>query len=166
MENKHPYTDSAMRYDMANHRYILEVDHVRTALNINLEDVLEAGGSADRANAARVFLDRVSRTIYAYILSATPTPRKRERDLALCPEYRAALRVAMEEQAIYTLNNGELGAWSGVNLDTGAVIDRAAIRAAEIAPRAEDVLIAYGVYSPAFSRFAREIVPRYEEEGY
>ena len=42
MENKKPYTDSAMRYDMTNHRYILEVDHVRTALNINLEDVLEA----------------------------------------------------------------------------------------------------------------------------
>ena len=166
MEKKHPYNDSAMRYDMTNHRYVLEVDHVRNALNINLEDELEAGGSADRANAARVFLDRVSRTIYDYILSATPTPRKREMDLALCPEYRAALRVAMEEQAVYILNNGELGAWSGVNLDTGAVIDRAAIRAAEIAPRAEDVLIVYGVYSPAFSRYTREIVPRYEEEGY
>ena len=111
-------------------------------------------------------LDRVSRQIYAFCLRATPTPYKREQMMALDPAKRVAIRDAMAEQLIYVLNNGDLSAYTGVNIETGATIDPARMRAAEIAPLARDVLLTHGLCSPSFSLYDRDITPRYSEEGY
>jgi hypothetical protein len=86
--------------------------------------------------------------------------------MALDPAKRVAIRDAMAEQLIYVLNNGDLSAYTGVNIETGATIDPARMRAAEIAPLARDVLLTHGLCSPSFSLYDRDITPRYSEEGY
>jgi hypothetical protein len=136
-------------------------------MNRNLSEILaDHGGASDTANEAGILLDRVSRQIYAFCLRATPTPYKREKMMALDAAKRVAIRDAMAEQLVYVLNNGDMSAYTGVNIDTGATIDPARMRAAEIAPLARDVLLTHGLFSPSFSLYDRDITPRYSEEGY
>lgn len=162
-----PYSDDHMIYDTADHRYKLTEAFVIQRMNRNLSEILaDHGGASDTANEAGILLDRVSRQIYAFCLRATPTPYKREQMMALDPAKRVAIRDAMAEQLIYVLNNGDLSAYTGVNIETGATIDPARMRAAEIAPLARDVLLTHGLCSPSFSLYDRDITPRYSEEGY
>lgn len=162
-----PYSDDHMIYDTADHRYKLTEAFVTQRMNRNLSEILaDHGGASDTANEAGILLDRVSRQIYAFCLRATPTPYKREQMMALDATKRVAIRDAMAEQLVYVLNNGDLSAYTGVNIDTGATIDPARMRAAEIAPLARDVLLTHGLCSPSFSLYDRDITPRYSEEGY
>ena len=162
-----PYSDDHMIYDTDDHRYKLTEAYVVQRMNRNLSEILAVnGGASDTANEAGILLDRVSRQIYAFCLRATPTPYKREQMMALDPAKRVAIRDAMAEQLVYILNNGDLSAYTGVNIETGATIDPARMRAAEIAPLARDVLLTHGLCSPSFSLYDRDITPRYSEEGY
>lgn len=162
-----PYSDDHMIYDTDDHRYKLTEAYVVQRMNRNLSEILAVhGGASDTANEAGILLDRVSRQIYSYCLRCTPTPYKREQVMATDHAKRVAIRDAMAEQLIYVLNNGDLSAYTGVNIETGATIDPARMRAAEIAPLARDVLLTHGLCSPSFSLYDRDITPRYSEEGY
>lgn len=162
-----PKSDDHFTYDASAHRYKLTEQGVLQRLNRNLGDVLAVnGGAFDPRNEPNILLDRVSRQIYGYIYNTTITPKRKERELALNPAYRVPLMEAMEEQLIYVLNNGDLSAYTGINIETGTAIDPARMRAAEIAPLARDVLLTHGLCSPSFSLHDREITPRYSEEGY
>ena len=163
-----PYSDDHMIYDTADHRYRLTELYVLQRMNRNLSAILaDHGGASDTANEAGVLLDRISRQIYAYCLRSTPTPYKREQVMATDHAKRVAIRDAMAEQLVYVLNNGDLSAYTGVNLDTGATIDPNRMRMAEIAPMARDILITHGLATPTFSLLNdRDITPRYSEEGY
>ena len=162
-----PYSDDHMIYDAADHRYRLTETYVIQRMNRNLSAILaDHGGASDTANEEDILLDRISRQIYAYCLRCTPTPYKREQMMATDHGKRIAIRDAMAEQLIYVLNNGDLSAFTGVNLDTGATIDPSRMRASEIAPLARDILITHGLASTAFSMYGADITPRYSEEGY
>ncbi len=162
-----PYSDDHMIYDTADHRYKLTEAYVIQRMNRNLSAILaDHGGASDTANEAGVLLDRISRQIYAFCLRSTPTPYKREQMMALDHTKRVAIRDAMAEQLTYILNNGDLSAYTGVNIETGSSIDPVRMRQAEIAPLARDILITYGLASPSFSLFDRDVTPQYEEEGY
>ena len=162
-----PYSDENMRYDTAEHRYVLTEDFVHNRMNRDLSAVLaDHGGASDTANEADILLDRISRQIYAYCLRSTPTPYRREQMMALDHTKRIAIRDAMAEQLVYILNNGDLSTYTGVNVDTGASIDPHRMRQAEISPVAKDLLAIYGLSSPSFSVYDMEITPRYDEEGY
>lgn len=163
-----PYSDDHMIYDTADHRYRLTELYVLQRMNRNLSAILaDHGGASDTANEAGVLLDRISRQIYAYCLRCTPTPYKREQVMATDHAKRVAIRDAMAEQLVYVLTNGDLSAYTGVNLDTGATIDPNRMRLAEIAPLARDILMTHGLASPAFSlQYDKDITPRYSEEGY
>lgn len=163
-----PYSDDHMIYDTADHRYRLTELYVLQRMNRNLSAILaDHGGASDTANEAGVLLDRISRQIYAYCLRNTPTPYKREQVMATDHAKRVAIRDAMAEQLVYVLTNGDLSAYTGVNLDTGATIDPNRMRMAEIAPMAKDILVTHGLASPTFSLlYDRDITPRYSEEGY
>ena len=163
-----PYSDDHMIYDTADHRYRLTELYVLQRMNRNLSAILaDHGGASDTANEAGVLLDRISRQIYAYCLRTTPTPYKREQVMATDHAKRVAIRDAMAEQLVYVLTNGDLSAYTGVNLDTGATIDPNRMRMAEIAPMAKDILVTHGLASPTFSLlYDRDITPRYSEEGY
>ena len=162
-----PFTDEQMEYDRTEHRYRLTESYVLKRLNRNLSALLaDHGGASDTSNETRVFLDRVSRQIYGYCYRCTPYPKARERMMALDESKRGAIRDAMAEQMIYILNNGDLSAYTGVNVETGATIDPYRMRASEIAPMARDILLVAGISSPSFNVRSREITPDYTGEGY
>ncbi len=164
---QHPYSDTYMTYDTVSHRYKLTETYVLQAMNRNLSDMLaEHGGASDTANEATVLLDRVSRQIYAYVMRCTATPNKRQREMALDATLRAHIQEAMAEQLVYIVTNGDLAAYSGVNLDTGMTIDPARMRDAEIAPMAKDILVRCGLGSVSIRLGERDIDPEYEKEGY
>lgn len=161
-----PKTDNHLTYDTAVHRYKLTELGVLQRLNRNLGDVLADNGEAsDPRNEPNILLDRVSRQIYGYVLSHTATPRRRERQMALDPAYRAPIMEAMEEQLIYILSNGDLSAFNGVNLDTGMTVDASRMRMSEIAPMARDILARCGLLSVVID-CRQDIIPKYEVEGY
>ena len=160
------FDNNEMFYDKRKHRYILTTECVLEDMNIDLGVVLNTSDVADTANAAKNLLDRVSMLVYRYIYKVVPFRYKAERALALEDEYRAPICEAMKEQLLYILNNGDFSALSGVNLESGMVIDQARLREAEIAPIARDILIDAGVLRAYIPKLEREIIPRYEEEGY
>ena len=161
-----PYSDNHLTYDASVHRYKLTELGVLQRLNRNLGDVLaDNGGASDPRNEPNILLDRVSRQIYGFIYSHTAAPLRREREMALNPAYRAALMEAMEEQLIYILNNGDMSAHTGINLDTGMTVDPTRMRQAEIAPMARDILTRCGLCSVVINYWT-DIVPDYEGEGY
>ena len=161
-----PKSDDHFTYDTSVHRYKLTEQGVLQRLNRNLGDVLAVnGGAFDRRNEPNILLDRVSQQIYGYIYNTTITPKRKERELALNPAYRIPLMEAMEEQLIYVLNNGDLSAYTGVNIETGVTIDPARMRAAEIAPMARDILARCGLTCAAITVWY-DITPDYKGEGY
>ena len=161
-----PYSDNYLTYDAAVHRYKLTELGVLQRLNRNLGDVLaDNGGASDTRNEPTIVLDRISRQIYGFIYSHTAAPLRREREMALNPSYRAPLMEAMEEQLIYILNNGDMSAHTGINLDTGMTVDPDRMRRAEIAPMARDILTRCGLCSVVINYWT-DIVPDYEGEGY
>lgn len=163
----YPYTDDYMIYDGTVHRYRLTELYVLRVLNRNLSDVLADNGAAsDVANEARALLDRISKQVYAYVLRCTATPSRRERAMAIDGSLRAPIMEAMAEQLIYIINNGDLSAYTGINLDSGMAIDPDRMRAAEIAPLAKDTLARCGLSSVVINPWERDIAPKYEEEGY
>ena len=161
-----PYSDNYLTYDYAVHRYKLTELGVLQRLNRNLGDVLaDNGGASDTRNEPSIVLDRVSRQIYGFVFSHTAAPLRREREMALNPAYRAPLMEAMEEQLIYILNNGDMSAHTGINLDTGMTVDPDRMRRAEIAPMARDILTRCGLLSVVID-YQRDITPDYEGEEY
>lgn len=161
-----PKSDTNLTYDASVHRYKLTELGVLQRLNRNLGDVLaDNGGASDPRNEPNIVLDRVSRQIYNYIYASTITPKRMERMLALDAAYREPIMAAMEEQLIYVLNNGDMTAHTGINLDTGMTIDPVRMRRAEIAPMARDILAQVGLTRLPIACW-RDITPDYEGEGY
>ena len=161
-----PYTDNTMRYDAAKHRYILTEDHVLEGMNIDLRDILNTSASADTANDVSRFLDRVSRIVYDYAYRVAALRFTTERSLALEDGARDFILRSMEEQLLYMLNNGDLSAYAGVNLQTGMSIDAKRLRSAEIAPLACDALMESGCICAVIPKYKTDIKPSYDTEGY
>ena len=86
--------------------------------------------------------------------------------MALDGSLRPYIMEAMAEQLIYILNNGDMSAFTGINIDTGTTIDPTRMRQAEIAPMAMDILARCGLANVRINPWERDIEPRYEEEGY
>lgn len=161
-----PYSNDHFTYDASVHRYKLTELGVLQRLNRNLGDVLaDNGGASDPRNEPMIVLDRVSKQIYGFIYSHTAAPMRREREMALNPAYRAPLMEAMEEQLIYIMTNGDLSAYTGVNLDTGMTVDPGRMRRAEIAPMARDILTRCGLCSVVIN-YNTDIIPDYDGEEY
>ena len=163
----YPMTDAHMSYDKTSHRYKLTELYVLQVLNRNLADIMaDDGAASDIAKEPSILLDRISRQIYGYCMRCSATPNLRERQMALDGGLRRFIMEAMSEQLIYILNNGDLSAYTGVNVDTGTTIDHARMRQAEIAPLALDILARCGLASVVINPWERDITPNYDEEGY
>jgi hypothetical protein len=161
-----PFNDNRMVYNFEKHRYVLTEEHVLETMNIDLRDVLNTSMSADVANAVDRFLDRVSREVYAFIYRTAAYTKRTERALAIEPQARDMLLGAMEEQLLYVMQNGDFSLYAGVNVQSGATVDRNRLRAAEIAPIACDLIMESGYACAVLKRHERDITPLYEEEGY
>lgn len=161
-----PYSDDKMVYNFEAHRYVLTEEYCSNQLNVNIAEVLNTAGVADIANAPERFLDRISRIIYSYIYSINAFKYETERKIAQTEQCRKPLMNAMGEQVLYTLNNGDFTAIAGVNAQTGATLDKKALRGAEIAPLSKDELINSGIVCAVRPRWLQDIIPLYDEEGY
>lgn len=161
-----PYSDNQMTYNERAHRYVLTQECVLEDMNIDLGAVLNTSDVADVAIAQEQFLDRVSRIIYSWIYSVNPLRFRTERELALNESHRPFILEAMKEQVLYILNNGDLTALSGINLDTGITTEESKKRASSIAPLSKDILIDAGIVKAFVPLYEREIVPNYQGEGY
>ena len=162
-----PISDALMSYDKTSHRYKLTELYVLQVLNRNLADVLADNGAAsDIAKEPSILLDRISKQIYGHCMRCTAAPYLRERRMALDILLRPHIAEAMAEQLIYVLNNGDLSAYTGINIDTGTAIDYNRMRVAEIAPLAKDILARCGLASVVINPWERDIEPKYDEEGY
>lgn len=163
----YPYSDDHMVYDHRKHRYILTEAFVLHELNRNLPAILaDSGEASDTLKEAKLLLDRVSKHIYDFVLSLTACPNARERSMAKDGYLRRYIMDAMAEQLIYVLTNGDLTAYTGINIDTGATIDPVRMRQAQIAPMAEYALVRCGLANVVISPYEREITPDYVKEGY
>lgn len=161
-----PYSNDQMVYNLNVHRYVLTQDFVLKKMNIDLTAVLNASDSADMANVAERFLDRVSSVIYAWIYSVNPFRFRTERELALNGKHRPFILEAMKEQILYVLNNGDFSALSGVNIDTGMAIEESRMQSARVSPMAKDILINADIVKAFVPMYEREIVPNYIGEDY
>ena len=160
------YDSTEMIYDKKKHRYILTEDCVLEDMNIDLGVVLNTSDVADIGNAPERLLDRVSSIIYEWIYSVNSFRFRTERELALNAEMRPFILEAMKEQLLYILNNGDLTALSGVNVDTGMTTDGRRKRSAEVSPLSKDILINANVVKACVPLYEREIIPNYTGEGY
>ncbi len=161
-----PYSDNQMTYNARAHRYVLKQECVLEDMNIDLGSVLNTSDVADIGNAPERLLDRVSAIIYSWIYSVNPFRFRTERELALNEKHRCFILEAMKEQLLYILNNGDLTAVSGVNVDTGLTIEEQRKRSSEVAPLAKDILINADIVKAFVPMYEREIVPNYSGEGY
>ena len=161
-----PYSDNLMTYNERVHRYVLTQECVLEDMNIDLGAVLNTSDVADIGNAPERLLDRVSMQIYEWIYSVNPFRFRTERELALHEKNRYFILEAMKEQLLYILNNGDLTAVSGVNIDTGMAIEEQRKRSSEVAPLAKDILINADIVKAFVPMYEREIVPNYSGEGY
>ena len=160
-----PYDDNYMMYDRREHRYVLTENFVREKMNIELSSLMDTSFSVDVTNEARLFLDRVSRTVYGYIYRLCPHRYAKERELAFDEKMRDVLRDAMAEQITYIIFNGDLSLYSGLNASGGGT-ESSRIRSAEIAPIVRDILTNTGVVRIAVPKREREIEPDYVGENY
>lgn len=160
-------TDNHCRYDKQKHRYILTAEYMLEVRNIDLYEELNTSGSvSDIAKMPDIILDRVSSQIYSYIYALSAYTFRTERELALNDKHRPHLIEAMAEQVIYTLNNGDISAYSGVNAVSGMSIDPHRMRMAEIAPMAKSILEARGLIRRGIQPFFLVDDPTYEQDGY
>lgn len=160
-------TDNHCRYDKQKHRYILTAEYMLEVRNIDLYEELNTSGSvSDVAKMPDIILDRVSSQIYSYIYANSAYTFRTERELALNDKHRPHLIEAMAEQVIYTLNNGDISAYSGVNAVSGMSIDPNRMRAAAIAPMAEQILETRGLIGRGIQPFFLVDDPTYETDGY
>ena len=173
-ENRYPYSDDAMTYTERWHRYVLTQQAVRDHLGVDLGEQLNTRGAVDRAAAAQMFLNTISREIYAFIYSCGSQNVVQEYLAAKHPAARDILFEAMLEQVSYTLLNGDIAKLSGIDVRKGTAMDRKALSVSQIAPVAKEILsrpldtvtpcLIYGGVSFRFYRAMR--LPAYEEEGY
>lgn len=161
-----PFTDDNMLYNYDKHRYILTEEFCSNELNVNIADVLNSAGTADKANNAEKFLDRVSKIIYNYIYRINAFHNETERRLALDAALRPSIQEAMGEQVLWMLNNGDLSAVAQVSIQGGTIIESKRGREHEIAPIAMDILITNKIVNARVPRFLKDIIPTYESEGY
>lgn len=160
------YSDNYLSYDKLRHRYVLTERYVEEIMNVSLSEILDTSNSVlDVSNIAGILLSRISMQVYNFIYNCTVLKNKCEKRLALDETLRQTLTDAMAEQLIYIINSGDVSAYSGVNVSSGAVINQKDKRLSEIAPIAKDIIINSGIIHCYLTR-ERDIEPTYDEDDY
>lgn len=138
-QRKYPYDDKIMVYDYDAHRYVLTNAGVLSELGINLDMSLDASGDADITTLAKRFLKRISSIVYSWIYRDIANEDWIEYLLATYPPLRDWVKEMLQAQLQYTLANGDIGLYSGVNIAKGQSMDIRALRdVARVAPEVED----------------------------
>lgn len=119
-----PFSDDYMTYDYNMHRYVLTDKAVLDLLGENLNIILN-NPSPETKNA---LLKKISNTVYNYILTASMSPDYIEYILAMDVDLRPMIQDMLVSQVEYTLTNGAVENFSGVNISKGSYIELDKIR--------------------------------------
>jgi len=137
---KYPNDDEIMKYDYADHRYVLTEDGVQLQLGINLAVTLNTTGDANPSTLPERILKRVSQTVYLWIYEASMNPDWLEFLLAVYPPMRDKIREMLQAQLLYVLTNNFISDYSGINIAKGHIMDIEKIRGrAKVASEVETI---------------------------
>lgn len=118
-----PLNDEYMVYDYHRHRYLLTEKAVLELLGENLNDLTD--GNVVLKNK---LLTDASSDVYGYIYEDSRSPEYLERIMALDEDLRPIIQDMLLAQLEYTLFNGKLALYAGVNLAKQSALDISKIR--------------------------------------
>ncbi|MBQ9115633.1 MAG: hypothetical protein IJY04_01275 [Clostridia bacterium] len=134
-----PYSDNLMTWSQEKRRYILKEEAFEAYTGMNVRSMVNDSLGAV-PNIVAYYFDNVSLKVYNYIYANRTDFERRYWALTYSPTAREMLYRCMVEQMVYFITNGDISKFSGINLKTGAVIDRRHIRAATISPDVIEIL--------------------------
>lgn len=160
-----PINDEYMIYDFRKHRYALTEKAVFEELGVNLNDI--TGGNVTDKN---LFLKRVSADVYGYLLEGSRSPDYIEYILAVDTDLRATVKDMLVAQAEYTLLNGAISMFAGINLAKGTAVDIYKLRderkvAEQVQSEANKILSQYG-FCLKYAGTLPTISPSVKHKGY
>ena len=109
MQNKvGPYSDDYLFYDETTGRYVLTEKALVESVGINLHERMSETAVVNPDVAIRSFTRTVSDMIYQFIHEHSADNITQDRLIATVPELRRIIQQAMEYQAVYVANVGNL----------------------------------------------------------
>lgn len=163
----YPLSDELMFYSFEEHRYILNNKDISNNLGEDLNVRLNKKGASNIENVVSNFLNQISFEIYNYIYSFNSNNRGQCYVIAKSKTARNIIKKAMEQQVLYTLANGDLNIFGGVDIRKGHVMPNFADRV--ISPLAKQTLsmiipeIGCSIVYPGYLYIH---TPSYEKGGY
>lgn len=136
MNNK--IKNEEMFYDELSHRFVLTPKAVLNNLGENLETRLNKKRANNEENVAQNVLNQISFEIYSYIYAHTQYEDFIEQVIRYDDQARKIVKDAMLQQVAYTLVNGSLNLYGGVDIRKGVKMDNFYDRS--IAPLAKMIL--------------------------
>lgn len=127
-ERVYPLSDMDMVYDYENHFYVLTPQYINKALGTNLSEVLEMTDVTNEAEMPKLWLKRVSRLVYEKLYQHTFDRDYKEFCFAKDGRWRPRIKFWLEEQALYMLNNGDIGLQAGISYEKSTSNDLYQIR--------------------------------------
>lgn len=134
-----------MIYDYRKHRYMLTEKAVLELLGENLNDLTD--GNVTLKN--KLLMD-ASADVYGYIYEDSRSPDYLERIMALDEDLRPTIQDMLLAQLEYTLYNGKLSLYAGINLAKQSALDISRIRneskvAETVVQETHRILPGYGI---------------------
>lgn len=114
---EYPFSDQYLKYDYDRHIYVATPKYILEEFGINLSEVLEATDVTNPADLPNIWLRRVSRYVYEYLYSVTFDRDWKEFLLAKDGNWRKFILYWIGEQALYMLNNGDIGLQAGISYE-------------------------------------------------
>lgn len=156
----YPLTDEKMSYDMNTHRYVLDKTYIMNNYGVNLDTILEKTGDANSTTLATRFMKRVSMVVYNYIYKHTEQQLLVEYMLAKAEHLRPVILEALAEQALWMLNNGDIGIQAGVDFINMTAMEAPVLRQKSVSIYTEDILENAGILYTGYYEEIRNVVYR------
>lgn len=103
-----PYSDDYLFYDETTEHYVLTEKALVENVGVNLRERMAETALVNPDTAIKSFTRTVSDMIYQFIHEHNVDNRKQDRLIATIAELRQIIQKAMEYQAVYVLNVGNL----------------------------------------------------------
>lgn len=160
-----PLNDEYMIYDYRKHRYMLTENAVLELLGENLNDLTD--GNVTLKN--KLLMD-ASADVYGYIYEDSRSSDYLERIMALDEDLRPTIQDMLLAQLEYTLYNGKLSLYAGINLAKQSALDISRIRneskvAETVVQETHRILPGYGICLKYCGRLP-SVCPSQRYKGY
>jgi hypothetical protein len=164
MPTTYPFNDNDLTYDFNTHRYTLTKQYMLNN-GMNLDELLESTGDANKNTLPARFLRRVSDLVYEHIYSFNHDMLAVEYELAKNPQVREKIKRVLLEQAMYMISNGDLTIESGISILELRYMNTSKIMSAGLSAQVEKMLANLGILNVRYNG-NRLYNPSYEGDGY